>query len=109
METILAFLAAIPWWLILGFLINTAGVVLIVQLLKKYRSQIKPYIPMIAPLLGAALPVIATWLSALTGTPIDFSPILGFFAGFSAVGMHQVVKQIGKRPLLFRGTEVRRG
>ena len=76
METILAFLASLPWGLI-----------------------------------GFALPAIATWLSALTGTPIDFSPILGFFAGFSAVGMHQVVKQIRKRPLVFRGPgiEVRRG
>ncbi len=103
METILAFPVAIPWGLVLGFLINTAGVVLIVQVLKKYRSRIKPYIPMIAPLLGAALPVIASWLSVFLGTPIDFSPIIGFFAGFSAVGLHQMVKQFGKRPRKYRG------
>ncbi len=108
METIFAFLASIQWGLILGFLINSAGVMFLLQVLKKYRSQIKPYIPMIAPLLGAALPVIASWLSVFLGTPIDFSPIIGFFAGFSAVGLHQMVKQFGKRPRKYRGAEVRR-
>ena len=109
MEIVLTFLAALPWQSIAAFLINSVGVVLLVQLLKKYREQVKPYIPIIAPFLGVALPVAATWLSAFLGIPIDFSPLIGFFAGFGAVGLHQAVKQIRKRPRKFRGVEVRRG
>ncbi len=106
METLIGILAALPWKAIVAYLLPLA-VIGIVQILKRYRKELKPYLPIIAPFIGLALPLVANALSAWLGVPVDFSPILGFFAGFAAVGMHQVPKQFRKRPR--PGPEVRRG
>lgn len=97
MEFLLVLLGALPWQQIVGFLINTVGVMLVMYLLKKYKPQLRRYIPMLAPLVAVALPALAIWLTAMLGIPIDFSLILGFFSGFSAIGVHQIVRQKAKR------------
>ncbi len=100
MNAFLAILAALPWKeimiLLLPILIMGA-----VQLIKRHKAELKPHLPWIAALLGAVLPPIGIALAAWLGVPVDFSPILialGGAAGFTAVGMHQAVHQIKKRP-----------
>lgn len=96
MEFLLILLGTLPWQQIVGFLINTVGVMLIMQLLKTFKPQLRQYIPILAPIVAVAVPALALWLTAMLGVPIDFSLILGFFSGSTAVGLHQVWSQIAK-------------
>ena len=84
-----ALLGALPWQLIVAYLVNTVVVVVVANLLKKHWADIKPHLPWLAPLLGMVLPAAAQFLAGVLGHPIDFSPILGLFSGAAAVAMHQ--------------------
>lgn len=96
MGAVLAFLGMLPWKEIAAWLMPLA-IIGIVQLIKKNREHLKPYIPIIAPILGAVLPLAAGALGAYLGIAVDFSPILaalnGAAAGMAAVGINQIWKQ----------------
>ena len=96
MEALLAILALIPWKNVLAFLLPVL-ILGVVQIIKKNREWLKPYLPIIAPILGAILPLAAGALGAFLGIVVDFSPILaalnGAIAGAAAVGLNQVWRQ----------------
>jgi hypothetical protein len=99
MSALLPLLAVIPWLEILAYLMPLI-ILGVVEIIKKNREWLKPYLPIIAPLLGAVLPIAAAALSGLLGIPIDFSPILaaltGATAGAAAVGVNQIWRQYKK-------------
>lgn len=100
MAAVISLLAALPWTQILGWAMPFI-IMGVVQILKSTKPQWSPYIPIIAPILGALLPPLAMFLSGLLGVPVDFSPILilfGLASGTVAVGLHQIPKQLSKRP-----------
>lgn len=86
------------WNQILAAAINSVLVLAAVQALKvhvvPWLKQTAPWaIPIIALVIGPALTAGMNFLSAFLGYPIDLSPIIGVFAGGTAVALHQVGKQ----------------
>lgn len=86
------------WNQIIAAAINSVLVLVVVQLLKvhgiPYLNQNVPWaIPLISIAIGPALTAAMNFLSAQFGYPIDLSPIIGVFAGGTAVALHQVGKQ----------------
>lgn len=92
-------LGQLPWQLIVAYLINSVGVVLAADQLKKHRPDIKPHLPWLAPIMGALLPVLAQLGSNALGYDLDFAPILGFFSGSVSVTLHQFAHQRKKKRL----------
>jgi hypothetical protein len=99
MSALLPLLAAIPWTQILAYLMPFI-ILGIVEVIKRNREWLKPYLPVIAPLLGAILPIAAIALSGFLGITVDFSPILaaltGAIGGAAAVGVNQIWRQYKK-------------
>ena len=91
------------WKQLVGVLINTAGVMGIVQVIKAYR-------PLFADKYGYLLPIIATalgpclmTLQGLLTTQLgfdgfDFTPISAALTGTAAVAVHQVYDQAKNGP-----------
>ena len=100
MEAILPLLAVIPWAQIAAWAMPFI-VLWIVSIIKKNHDELRPYLPVLAPILGAVLPLVAGALGAWLGIAVDFSPILvaleGAMAGAVAVNMHQIWNQRKKQ------------
>ncbi len=86
------------WNQIIAAAINSVLVLMAVQLLKvhgiPWLKQSAPWaLPIISMVIGPALTAAMNWISAALGYPVDLSPIVGIFAGGTAVALHQVGKQ----------------
>jgi len=96
MGALIPLLAVIPWTEILAYLMPLI-ILGVVEIIKRNKESLKPYLPIIAPILGAVLPFAAVALSGFLGVTVDFSPILaalsGATAGMAAVGMNQIWRQ----------------
>jgi hypothetical protein len=107
-ESLIALILSLPWKEIITLLLPLI-ILGVVQLIKPYAHKLKPYLPIIAPALGALASFLAGWL----GSPVDFSPIIdvivGAIAGSAAVGIHQISKQWSKRPMAMPSVEMRDG
>lgn len=86
------------WNQIIAAAINSVLVLMAVQLLKTYalpwlKQQAPWVLPIVSLVIGPALTAAVNALSAMFGYPIDLSPIIGVFAGGTAVALHQIGKQ----------------
>jgi len=82
------------WYPILATLINSAGVMTAVQVIKKYIPVIKERVPILLPImagaLGPAVGALQGYLISVLGVPVDLSPITALVAGPIAVLAYDV-------------------
>jgi len=82
------------WTAILAGAINTTGVLVAIQIGKRYVvpalwKSVPALIPILAGALGPAVAVVQNVLAAKLGVPLDLSPIVAAFTGGSAVAVNQ--------------------
>jgi hypothetical protein len=92
-----------PWRQLLGVLINTAGVMLVVQGIKWTRPRLVDQygymLPVLATALGPLLMLGQGWLTMQLGFQgFDFTPITAALTGTTAVAANQVYKQYQEGP-----------
>ena len=90
------------WNQIIAVTINSVLVLMAVQFIKNYglpwlKSNAPWALPLISVLIGPLLTYLMNIVSSLLGYPIDLSPIIGLFAGGTAVALHQIGKQAETR------------
>lgn len=86
------------WNQVIAATINAVVVLMVVQFLKvkglPWLNKNVPWVlPLVAMLVGSLATMLADYLAALLGYPIDLSPIVGLFSGGTAVALHQVGRQ----------------
>lgn len=89
------------WNMIAAAAINSVLVLMAVQALKvkgiPWLNLNAPWLlPIIAIVIGPVMTLLMNHLSAYFGYPIDLSPIVGVFAGGTAVALHQIGAQAKK-------------
>lgn len=98
METLIPILKTILTWAMP--LIVIAIVAWLKQ--KETMAMLKPYLPIIAPIAGALLPVAGQALSVWLGIAVDFGPIIellvpGAIAGSIGVNIYDAVHSLKKK------------
>ncbi len=89
------------WGLILANLINMTLVLAAVQLIKSFlipslSAKGPVVIQALAMILGLVMPMATSFLTELTGYPIDLNPIIGAFTGVQAIGAFHVLQGMKK-------------
>jgi hypothetical protein len=99
----------IAWKVLVAGLINSAGVLFIVQVIKAVAPWLRAAVPWVLPFMaifpiGPVIGFFQNWLAGKLGAPIDLTPILGpvapllgVFAGGTAVAAYQIRAQRHKR------------
>lgn len=89
------------WRQLVGVLINTVGVLVVVQVIKyvkaKYTDKYDAMLPVVAVALGPCLMALQGFLTSWLGFQgFDFTPISAALTGSLAVTAHQVYAQAKK-------------
>lgn len=90
------------WKQLVAVILNTAGVVLVVQLLKFFLPILKeryPWaLPIIATLVGPGVAYLQITVAGWAGVDVDFTPVVAALTGGMAVAAHQVKAQTKEVP-----------
>lgn len=89
------------WFTILGAMINTAGVLAVVQILKvniipAVREKAPWILPILTGAIGPAIAALQNLLSGVLAVSITLDPVVAVFTGAAAVAVNQAGKQITK-------------
>ena len=85
------------WKELLATVINTAGVIVVVQVIKYLLPVLKVQygwaIPLIATVAGPGVAALQSLVAGWLGVQVDFTPIVAALTGAAATAAHQVAHQ----------------